>query len=76
MISLKKRARLRNISDILDEVGFIARKKRGFLEQKERLSSRLKRFQKSRDIPVTGKYDEDTFYAIIDPIEWRYRALQ
>ncbi|MCP4937516.1 MAG: peptidoglycan-binding protein [bacterium] len=33
--------------------------------------SPLAAYQKSRGLAVTGKFDEDTLYAITDPQEWR-----
>lgn len=37
----------------------------------EATATALRAFQESRGLPMTGELDEETFYAITDPDEWR-----
>jgi putative chitinase len=42
----------------------------------ERVENALRAFQRSRSLAETGAVDEDTFYALTDPSEWRNRETR
>ena len=63
-----KRQQKEDVDGLLEELGFA--KKEGTTRTLG-AASPLAEFQKSRGLTVTGKFDEDTLYAITDPREWR-----
>jgi predicted chitinase len=68
----------RGLWDALEELGFLEKPSDSTIRGREArpVSEALKDYQKSRGLPVTGVFDEDTLYAITDPREWRHRGRQ
>lgn len=57
------------VGSILSDLGFLAGS--AVEASDEGIETALRSYQESRDLQVTGVLDEDTFYAITDPEEWR-----
>jgi predicted chitinase/V8-like Glu-specific endopeptidase len=59
------------VVDALKDRGFVEKSAQESMPDEKGLSDALRSYQKSRKIPETGVFDEDTLYAITDPLEWR-----
>ena len=60
-----------DLKDVLADLGFKKKFRTRELGGGDDALSPLAEYQKSRGLTVTGKFDEDTLYAITDPREWR-----
>ncbi|MFN3524869.1 MAG: trypsin-like serine protease [Paracoccus sp. (in: a-proteobacteria)] len=57
------------IANILTGLGFLA--EGASEDDDDAYAEALSSFQEQRGLPVTGEFDEETLYAITDPVEWR-----
>ncbi len=67
----EQRQEKEDLNDVLNDLGFTQQATTRKLGRGVGDGSPLAAYQKSRGLPVTGKFDEDTLYAITDPREWR-----
>lgn len=56
------------LGNILSGLGYLPD---GATESDAALADALRDFQQERGLAVTGEFDEDTLYAVTDPVEWR-----